>query len=171
MRIRKDKRDEPPPPVEEKIELDKWGDPIKKPKRKIRPLSLRAQNDKFEFTVHLHDLTVVEDRNARLICGVNSYSKNLEITWFKDGKQIRFKLMHRYLDYSRNATGCIGIGCTEMSDAGEYKCVFLDKDTGQTLETSCRLIVVPRIHRTKELARMIPPAFVRKLACKSFINF
>lgn len=127
---------------------------------------MRAQNDKFEFTVHLHDVTVVEDRNARFICGVNSYSKNLEISWFKDDKRIRFKLTPRILDYSRAATACIGIECTNLSDAGEYKCVFEDKDSGQTLETSCRLIVVPRIKRTKELARRIPPAFVRKLACK-----
>jgi hypothetical protein len=117
---RKDKKDEPPPPVEEKILYDKWGDPIK-PKRKIRPLSLRAQNDRFEFTVHLHDLSVVEDRNARFICGVNSYSKNLSITWYKDGKPIRFKLQRRILDYSRSATACIGIECTELNDAGEYK--------------------------------------------------
>ncbi len=127
---------------------------------------MRAQNDKFEFTVHLHDTTVIEDRNARFICGVNSYSKNLEISWYKDGKKIRFKRMPRVLDYSRNATGCIGIECTELSDAGEYKCVFEDKDTGQTLETSCHLIVVPRLKKTKQLAAMIPPAFVRKLACE-----
>lgn len=151
--------------------LDKWGDPIR-PKRKIRPLSLRAQNDKFEFTVHLHDLTIVEDRNARFICGVNSYSKNLEIAWFKDDRRIRFKQQPRILDYSRAATACIGIECTRLDDAGVYRCTFEDKDSGQILETSCNLIVVPKIKKTKELARQIPPAFVRKLACKlNKINF
>lgn len=164
----KDKKGEAPP-VEEKILYDKWGDPIK-PKRKVRPLSLRAQNDKFEFTVHLHTTTIIEGRNARLICGVNSYSKNMEITWTKNDRKIRFTEKNpRYEDFSRNATGCIGIALTELSDAGEYKCVFKDKDTEQTLETSCQLIVVPTIKKLKQLSRMIPPAFVRKLQCKSNI--
>lgn len=162
----KDKKDEVAQPVEEKIEYDKWGDPIK-PKRKPRPLSLRAQNDKFEFTVHLYTTTVIEGRNARFICGVNSYSKNLEITWYKNDRKVRFSEKNpRYEDFSRNATGCIGIALTELSDAGEYKCVFRDKDTDQSLETSCQLIVVPKIKKTKELSRMIPPAFVRKLQCE-----
>lgn len=162
----KDKKGEEAPPPEEKILLDKWGDPIK-PKRKIRPLSLRAQNDKFEFTVHLHTTTIIEGRNARLICGINSYSKNLEITWYKNDRKIRFSEKNpRYEDFSRNATGCIGIALTELGDAGEYKCVFKDKDTNQMLDTSCQLIVVPKIKKTKELSQMIPPAFVRKLQCK-----
>lgn len=164
----KDKKGEAAP-VEEKILYDKWGDPIK-PKRKVRPLSLRAQNDKFEFTVHLHNTTIIEGRNARLICGVNSYSKNMEIIWYKNDRKIRFNEKNpRYEDFSRNATGCIGIALTELGDAAEYKCVFRDKDTEQTLETSCQIIVVPKIKKLKELSRMIPPAFVRKLQCKSKI--
>jgi hypothetical protein len=153
---------------EEKVELDKWGDPIKKSRRVIRPLSLWAQREKLEFTVHLHDMTVCEGRNARLICGVQG-GKDLEFKWFKNGKKMRFTEKEpRILDYSYDPrTACIGIELTNEKDAGEYKCVFTDKKTQQTLETSCRLIVVPRIKKTKELAAKIPPAFVRKLACKS----
>jgi hypothetical protein len=115
----------------------------------------------------LHTTTVIEGRNARFICGINSYSKNLEITWYKNDRKVRFNEKNpRFEDYSRNATGCIGIALTELNDAGEYKCVFRDKDTDQTLETSCQLIVVPKIKKTKELSRMIPPAFVRKLQCE-----
>jgi Immunoglobulin I-set domain len=151
--------------VEEKVEYDKWGDPIKKRKRKVRPLSLWAQREKLEFTVHLHNMTVIEDKNARFICGVSG-GGNLEITWYKNDKKIRFERFPRILDYSRNATGCIGIECSQLSDAGTYKCTFTDKEKNETLETSCELIVVPRLYRTKELSRKIPPAFVRKLQCE-----
>lgn len=151
--------------VEEKIELDKWGDPIKKSKRKVRPLSLWAQREKLEFTVHLHTLTVIEDRNARFICGVSGGGK-LEITWFKNDKKIRFERTPRILDYSKDATGCIGIECTQPGDAGTYTCTFTDVEKNQTLSTSCDLIVVPRIHVTKELAEKVPPTFVRKLQCE-----
>jgi hypothetical protein len=154
---------------EEKIEYDKWGDPIKKPKRKIRPLSLWAIREKFEFTVHLPaHMSVIEDRNARFICGVSGgHEKDIEILWFKDGKKIRFERFPRILDYTRNQTGCIGIECTSLKDAGNYTCTFTDKKTGEVLTTSCELIVVPRIKKTKELSQMIPPTFVRKLQCKS----
>ncbi|XP_070504254.1 muscle M-line assembly protein unc-89-like [Chironomus tepperi] len=160
---KKSKVEEPPKEVEEKVELDKWGDPIKKRKRKVRPLSLWAQREKLEFTVHLPaTLTVIEDRNARFICGVSG-GGDLEITWYKNDKKIRFERFPRILDYTRNSTGCIGIECSQMADAGVYKCTFTDKEKGETLTTQCELIVVPRIKRTKELSKKIPPAFVRKL--------
>lgn len=155
----------------EKVELDKWGDPIKKPKRIIRPLSLWAQRDKFEFTVHLHNMTVIEDKNARFICGVNG-GTDLDILWYKNGKKIRFEKTPRIQDFAKDGTGataCIGIECTQPSDAGTYKCIFTDKKRNLTLETSCELIVVPRLHKTKELAAKSPPAFVRKLQCE--LNF
>jgi len=164
------KVDEPPKEEEEKIELDKWGDPIKKRKRKVRPLSLWAQREKLEFTVHLPaTLTVIEDRNARFICGVSG-GGDLEITWYKNDKKIRFERFPRILDYTRNSTGCIGIECSQMADAGVYKCTFTDKEKGETLTTQCELIVVPRLKRTKELSKKIPPAFVRKLQCKLFYS-
>lgn len=151
---------------EEKVELDKWGDPIKKSKRIIRPLSLWAQREKFEFTVHLHNLTVIEDRNARFICGVSG-GKTIEFVWHKDGRKIRFEKTPRILDYSADTrTACIGIECTQASDAGKYTCTFTDKATNQVLTTSCQLIVVPRFHKTKELAALVPPTFVRKLQCE-----
>ena len=152
--------------MEEKIELDKWGDPIRKSTRVIRPLSLWAQREKFEFTVHLYNLTVVEDRNARFICGVSGGGK-IEILWHKDGKKIRFEKTPRILDYSADTrTACIGIECTQPSDAGNYTCTFTDTARNQALTTSCQLIVVPRFHKTKELSENIPPTFVRKLQCK-----
>lgn len=154
--------------MEEKVELDKWGDPIKKPKRIIRPLSLWAQRDKFEFTVHLHNMTVIEDKNARFICGVNG-GTDLEILWYKNGKKIRFEKTPRIQDFAKDGTGataCIGIECTQPADAGTYKCKFTDKKRDLILETSCELIVVPRLHKTKELAAKSPPAFVRKLQCE-----
>lgn len=152
----------------EKIEYDKWGDPIKKSKRIIRPLSLWAQRGKLEFTVHLPaHMSVIEDRNARFVCGVRGVGHDLDILWHKDGKKIRFERFPRILDYTKDcSTGCIGIECTQMSDAGTYTCTFTDKKTNETLTTSCELIVVPRIHKTKELSQKIPPAFVRKLQCK-----
>lgn len=163
---RKAAEEEPKPAEPEKIELDKWGDPIRKKTRKIRPLSLWAQREKLEFTVHLHNLTVVEDRNARFICGVSG-GGNLEILWHKDGKKIRFEKTPRILDYSADPrTACIGIECTQPSDAGTYTCTFTDKDKNESLTTSCQLIVVPRFHKTKELSEMVPPTFVRKLQCK-----
>lgn len=159
--------EEPKPEEPEKVELDKWGDPIKKSKRKIRPLSLWAQREKFEFTVHLHSVTVIEDRNARFICGVSGGSKNIEILWHKDGKKIRFEKTPRILDYSADCrTACIGIECTQASDAGKYTCTFTDKDRNEVLTTSCDLIVVPRFHKTKELSEKVPPTFVRKLQCE-----
>lgn len=152
--------------MEEKIEYDKWGDPIKKRKRKVRPLSLWAQREKLEFTVHLPaTLTVIEDRNARFICGVSG-GGDLEILWHKDGKKIRFERFPRILDYTRNSTGCIGIESTQVKDAGTYTCTFTDKEKNESLTTSCQLIVVPRIKKTKELSQQIPPAFVRKLQCE-----
>ncbi|CRL00790.1 CLUMA_CG014043, isoform B [Clunio marinus] len=154
--------DEEKPVEEEKVELDKWGDPIKKSKRKVRPLSLWAQREKLEFTVHLHKMTVIEDKNARFICGVSGGGK-LEILWYKNGKKIRFERTPRILDYSKDSTGCIGIECTQPSDAGIYSCTFTDIDKNESLSTSCELIVVPRIHKTKELAQKVPPTFVRKL--------
>lgn len=157
---------EPQPQKEEKVELDKWGDPIKKSKRIIRPLSLWAQRAKLEFTVHLHTTTVIEDRNARFICGVSG-GGHLEHVWHKDGKKIRFEKTPRIQDYSADPrTACIGIECTQPSDVGTYTCTFTDKDNGQVLKTSCQLIVVPRLHKTKELAQKVPPTFVRKLQCK-----
>lgn len=163
--------EEAPKPVEEKVELDKWGDPIRKKTRKIRPLSLWAQREKLEFTVHLHNLTVVEDRNARFICGVSG-GGTLEITWHKDGKKIRFEKTPRILDYSADPrTACIGIECTQPGDAGTYTCTFTDTERNQSLTTSCKLIVVPRFHVTKELSEKVPPTFVRKLQCKfNFYN-
>lgn len=132
----------------------------------IRPLSLWAQRAKFEFTVHLHNLTVIEDRNARFICGVSGGGK-IECLWYKDGKKIRFEKTPRILDYSADGrTACIGIECTQASDAGKYTCTFTDKDSSQTLTTSCELIVVPRLKRTKELSEKVPPTFVRKLQCE-----
>lgn len=152
--------------MEEKIQLDKWGDPIRKSTRVIRPLSLWAQREKFEFTVHLHSLTVIEDRNARFICGVSGGGK-IEILWYKDGKKIRFDKTPRILDYSADTrTACIGIECTQPSDAGKYTCTFTNKDKDETLTTSCDLIVVPRFHKTKELSEKVPPTFVRKLQCE-----
>lgn len=154
--------------VEEKVVLDKWGDPIKKPKRKIRPLSLWAQREKFEFTVHLYDLTVIEGRNARLICGVMG-GKKIECLWYRNGRKLRFTEKEpRLMDYSYDGrTACIGIECVEPKDAGEYKCIFTDKETGDVLETSCKMIVMPKIKKTKHLAENIPPAFIRKLQCES----
>jgi hypothetical protein len=132
----------------------------------VRPLSLWAQREKFEFTVHLPaSHTVIEDRNARFICGVTG-GGNIDILWYKDGKKIRFERFPRILDYTRNSTGCIGIECTTPKDAGMYTCKFTNTANGEELSTSCQLIVVPRLKRTKELAEMIPPAFVRKLQCK-----
>ena len=157
---------------EEKIELDKWGDPIRKKTRIVRPLSLWAQREKFEFTVHLHNVTVIEDRNARFICGVSGGGSNIEILWHKDGKKIRFEKTPRILDYSADGrTACIGIECTQASDAGTYTCTFTDKERNQSLVTSCKLIVVPRFHKTKELGEKVPPTFVRKLQCKFINNF
>jgi len=162
--------DKPPEePKPEVIELDKWGDPIKKRKRKVRPLSLWAQREKLEFTVHLHNMTVIEDRNARFICGVQGGGK-LEIKWFKNGKKIRFEKMPRILDYSGEATGCIGIECTQPSDAGNYSCTFTDVEKNEVLSTSCDLIVVPRLRATKQLAAKVPPTFVRKLQCELIAN-
>ncbi|KAG5676322.1 hypothetical protein PVAND_006168 [Polypedilum vanderplanki] len=160
----KDRNKQPEPePEPEKIEYDKWGDPIKKKKRKVRPLSLWAQREKFEWTVHLPKThTVIEDRNARFICGVTGGGK-IDIIWYKDGKKIRFEKQPRILDYTRNSTGCIGIECTTMKDAGVYTCKFVNTDSGEELSTSCQLIVVPRLKRTKELSKQIPPTFVRKL--------
>jgi hypothetical protein len=156
---------------EEKIELDKWGDPIRKSTRVIRPLSLWAQREKLEFTVHLHNMTVIEDRNARFICGVSG-GKKLEFVWHKDGKKIRFEKTPRILDYSADPrTACIGIECTQASDAGTYTCTFHDTETDQTLVTSCRLIVVPRLKKTKELGEKVPPTFVRKLQCKFKLTY
>jgi Immunoglobulin I-set domain len=153
--------------VEEKVLLDKWGDPIRKSTRVIRPLSLWAQREKFEFTVHLHTLTVIEDRNARFICGVAGGSGNIEILWHKNDRKIRFEKTPRILDYSADPrTACIGIECTQMSDAGTYQCTFTDKDRNETLVTSCQLIVVPRLKKTKQLAEKVPPTFVRKLQCE-----
>lgn len=161
--------EKPPPP--EKVELDKWGDPIKKSKRVIRPLSLWAQREKFEFTVHLHNMTVVEDRNARFICGVRG-GKDIEAIWHKDGRKIRFERTPRILDYScHGATACIGIECTQPSDAGKYTCTFTSKGTNETLVTSCQMIVVPRFHKTKELGEKVPPTFVRKLQCEFNLIF
>lgn len=152
---------------EEKVELDKWGDPIRKPRIKHRPLSVWAQRQKFVFTVHLHDMTVIEGRNARFICGVSG-GKDIEFLWYRNGKKIRFEKETRLLDYSYDSrTACIGIELTNEKDAGEYKCVFTDKSNQETLTTTCHLIVVPKLKTTKELAQKIPPAFVRKLQCKS----
>lgn len=158
--------EQPKKEEEEKVELDKWGDPIKKRKRKVRPLSLWAQRDKFEFTVHLPaTLTVIEDRNARFICGVNSGGK-VDIKWLKNDRKIRFEKLPRILDYTRNSTGCIGIECTQMSDAGIYRCEFTDVASGEVLTTQCELIVMPKIKKIKELSQKIPPTFVRKLQCE-----
>lgn len=113
-------------------------------------------------------MTVIEDKNARFICGVNG-GTDLDILWYKNGRKIRFEKTPRIQDFAKDGTGataCIGIECTQPSDAGTYKCIFTDKKRNLTLETSCELIVVPRLHKTKELAAKSPPAFVRKLQCE-----
>lgn len=114
----------------------------------------------------MHNLTVIENKNARFICGVSG-GGHLEFVWHKNGRKIRFEKTPRILDYSADPrTACIGIECTQLSDAGKYQCTFTDKDSGQVLVTSCELIVVPRLKKTKELATKSPPAFVRKLQCE-----
>lgn len=164
----KDKKadEQPAAPVEEKIEVDKWGDPIKKPKV-YRPLSLWAQRLRFEFTVHLHDLTVIEGRNARMICGVTG-GKTIEHVWYRNGRKLRFNEKEPRLancSYDGRTAG-IGIELVEERDAGEYKVVFTEKETGEELVTSCKMMVVPKLKKTKHAAECIPPAFVRKLQCE-----
>lgn len=137
-------------------------------KRKIRPLSLKAQREKFVFTLQLHDLAVVEGRNARMICGVTG-GHGFNIIWKKNGRKLRFKEdVTKIMDFSRETTGCIGIECVTEADSGEYTCEITDKVTKETLTTSCNLIVVPRLRATKEHAKKIPPTFVRKLQCKFY---
>lgn len=151
-----------------KIEYDKWGDPIRPPK-KYRPLSLWAQRLKFEFTVHLHDMTVIEGVNARMICGVTGGRKAVSHAWYKNGVKLRFteKSDPRIMNYSYDGrTACIGIELVEMKDAGEYKVVFTDKETNEELSTTGKMVVVPKLKKTKHLAATIPPAFVRKLQCE-----
>lgn len=118
-------------------------------------------------------MTVIEDKNARFICGVSG-GGNVEFIWHKDGKKIRFEKTPRILDFSADGrTACIGIECTQPSDAGTYTCTFTDKEKNEVLKTSCQLIVVPRLYKTKELGEKVPPTFVRKLQCKfneSFIR-
>jgi hypothetical protein len=113
---------------------------------------------------------VVEGRNARMICGVTG-GHDFKIIWKKNGRKIRFKEdVTKIMDFSRETTGCLGIECVTAEDAAEYTCEITDKVTNETLITSCKLIVVPRLRKTKEESKKIPPTFVRKLQCK-FKNF
>lgn len=132
----------------------------------LRPLSLRAQRQKMEFSLQLHDVTVIEDKCARLICAVVG-GHEFDIEWQKDGKKLRFKEDNvKILNYNRQTTGCIGIQLACAADAGTYTCTFTDKETKQTLSTSCQVNVVPRVRKIKEASKQTPPTFIRKLQCK-----
>lgn len=168
---------QPPPtpePVQEQeeeapqlgyIKKDIDGNPIKKYVKVLRPLSLRAQREKLEFTLHLHNMSVIEDKCARFLCGVRGGTV-LDIQWFKNDEKIDFEADPRVQDFSGETTGCIGIECASTKDAGKYTCKFTDKYKKVSLTTAMELIVVPRIHRTKELAQKSPPTFIRKLQCE-----